>query len=65
MDGATVLKQSGEVVTAGSIVRVPSGSMGGGRRAAALQLSKLGLAIKISADGPITGFRNRKEIFSL
>jgi hypothetical protein len=65
MDGATVLKQSGEVVTAGSIVRVPSGSAGGGRRAAALQLSRLGLAIKISADGPITGFRNRKEIFSL
>lgn len=65
MDGATVLKHTGEVVTSGSIVRVPSGSTGGGRRAAALQLSKLGLAIKISADGPITGFRNRKEIFSL
>lgn len=65
MDGATVLKRSGKLITAGSIVRVPSGSRGGGRRAAALQLSKLGLAIKISADGPITGFRNRKEIFSL
>jgi hypothetical protein len=65
MDGATVLKNTGEVVTAGAIVRVPSGSTGGGRRAAALQLSKLGLAIKISADGPITGFRNRNEIFSL
>jgi hypothetical protein len=65
MDGATVLKRTGEVVTAGSIVRVPSGSTGGGRTAAAHQLSKLGLAIKISADGPITGFRNRKQIFSL
>jgi hypothetical protein len=65
MDGATVLKHSGELMTAGSIVRVPSGSAGGGRRAAALQLSKLGLAIKISADGPMTGFRNRKELFSL
>jgi hypothetical protein len=65
MDGATVLKRTGEVVTAGSIVRVPSGSTGGGRTAAARQLSKLGLAIKISADGPITGFRNRKVIFSL
>lgn len=65
MDGATILKRNGEVVTAGSIVRVPSGSTGGGRKAAALRLSKLGLAIKISADGPITGFRNRKEIFSL
>jgi hypothetical protein len=65
MDGATVLKHTGDVVTAGSIVRVPSGSTGGGRTAAARQLSKFGLGIKISADGPITGFRNRKEIFSL
>lgn len=65
MDGATVLKRTGEVVTAGSIVRVPSGSKGGGRRAAALKLSTLGLAIKISADGPLTGFRERKVIFSL
>lgn len=65
MDGATVLKHTGEVVTARSIVRVPGGSTGGGRRAAAMQLSRLGLAIKISADGPITGFRNRETIFSL
>jgi hypothetical protein len=65
MDGATILKRTGEVVTAGSIVRVPSGSTGGGRTAAARQLSKFGLAVKISADGPITGFRNRKQIFSL
>jgi hypothetical protein len=65
MDGATVLTRTGRVLTAGCIVKVPSGSTGGGRRAAALQLSKLGLAIKISADGPITGFRKRKAIFSL
>jgi hypothetical protein len=65
MDGATVLTGTGRVITAGSIVRVPGGSSGGGRTAAAKQLSKFGLAIKISADGPMTGFRNRKEIFSL
>lgn len=65
MDGATVLRRTGEMVTAGSIVRIPSGSKGGGRTAAAKQLSKFGLAIKISADGPITGFRNGKEIFLL
>jgi hypothetical protein len=65
MDGATVLTRTGRVLTAGAIVKVPSGSTGGGRRAAALQLSRLGLAIKISADGPITGFRNRTIIFSL
>ncbi len=66
LDGATVLRNTGEVVTAGAIVRVPGGSVGGGgRRAAALQLSKMGLAIKISADGPILGFRNKTELFSL
>lgn len=65
MDGATVLTRRGEVLTAGAIVKVPSGSSGGGRTAAAKQLSKLGLAIKISADGPITGFRKREVIFSL
>lgn len=65
MDGATALTRTGEVVTSGAIVKVPSGSTGGGRRAAALQLSRLGLAIKISADGPISGFRNRSAIFSL
>ncbi len=65
MDGATIVRHTGEVVTAGAIVKVPGGSTGGGRKAAATQLSTLGLAIKISADGPITGFRNRNEIFSL
>lgn len=65
MDGATVLTRRGKVLTAGAIVKVPSGSTGGGRKAAALQLSRLGLAIKISADGPITGFRKRRPIFSL
>jgi hypothetical protein len=65
MDGATILRNTGDVITAGSIVRVPGGSSGGGRRAAAVQLSKLGLGIKISADGPITGFRNKREIFTL
>lgn len=65
MDGATILTHKGEVLTAGSIVRVPAGSTGGGRKAAATQLSKLGLAIKISADGPIMGFSDRREIFSL
>jgi hypothetical protein len=65
MDGATVLTRTGRVLTAGAIVKVPGGSTGGGRTAAAKQLSKLGLAIKISADGPITGFKKRAIIFSL
>lgn len=65
MDGATVLTHKGTLLTSGAIVKVPGGSTGGGRRAAAIQLSKIGLGIKISADGPITGFRRKKEIFYL
>ncbi len=65
MDGATILDHKGNVLSAGAIVKVPGGSIGGGRRAAAVQLSKLGLAVKISADGPITGFKNKQEIFNV
>jgi hypothetical protein len=65
MDGATVLLSNGTVITAGAIVQIPGGSSGGGRRAATVELSKLGLGIKISSDGPITGFHNGIEKFSL
>lgn len=65
MDGALILDHSGKVLAAGAIVHVSAGSERGGRRAAAKQLSSLGLAIKISADGPIEGFRDQKEIFVL
>ena len=65
MDGATVLDRTGSIITSGAIVTVPSGSVGGGRRAAAVELSKLGLGIKISSDGPITGFRRKRVIMSV
>jgi hypothetical protein len=59
LDGATVLDATGRVIATGAIVRVPAGSEGGGRRAAAKALSRLGLAVKISADGGITAFTNK------
>ncbi len=59
IDGAIVLDHKGNVITAGAIVRVPGGSDGGGRKAAAKALSRLGLAIKISADGGITAFNDK------
>lgn len=55
-DGAVVLDQQGEVLAAGSIVRVRGGSDSGGRRAAAAALSRSGIAIKVSADGGIVCF---------
>lgn len=59
LDGAIVLNHKGEVIAGGAIVRVPGGSDGGGRRAAAKALSRLGLAIKVSSDGGITAFTDR------
>jgi hypothetical protein len=59
IDGAILLDDKGTVITAGAIVRVPGGSDGGGRKAAAKALSRLGLAVKISADGGITAFTDK------
>ncbi len=65
IDGAIILDNQGGIITAGAIIKVPEGSISGGRRAAAVNLSKWGIGIKISADGPILGFKKRNEIFSL
>jgi hypothetical protein len=62
LDGATVLDRKGTVVAAGAIVKVPGGSDGGGRLAAAKALSRLGLAIKVSSDGGISAFSDRGPI---
>jgi hypothetical protein len=56
MDGATLINQSGEIITAGAILRVPGGSLGGGRLAAARQISRYGVGIKVFQDGPIKAF---------
>ncbi len=59
IDGAVVLDHTGIILAVGAIVKIGSGSEGGGRRAAATTLAQLGIAIKVSADGGITGFRRR------
>lgn len=56
LDGATVVSLTGEFYCAGSIVSVPPGSSGGGRTAAAKQLAKFGVGIKISEDGYIEAY---------
>lgn len=56
LDGAIVLSSVGTILAAGAIVRVQAGSDGGGRRAAAKALSRLGFSVKISEDGGITSF---------
>jgi len=56
IDGATVLGTDGTLLAVGAILDITGGSTGGGRRAAALALSRLGVGIKISQDGGIEGF---------
>jgi hypothetical protein len=65
MDGAVVLNNKGRIIAAGSIIKVPSGSSSGGRRAAATNLSKYGIGIKVSADGPVIGFKKKNDLFFL
>lgn len=57
MDGATILDHQGNILAAGAIVKVGSGSSGGGRTAAAMALAKYGTGIKVSQDGPVEIFR--------
>jgi hypothetical protein len=57
IDGAIVIGDEGPILAVGAIVRVPGGSTGGGRLAAAKALSSLGLGIKVSQDGGIQGYR--------
>lgn len=61
IDGATVLSHKGELLAVGAILKIPAGSQGGGRLAAAKVLGNLGLGIKVSQDGSIIGFRATKD----
>lgn len=57
MDGTTILDYQGNLLAVGAIVKVESGSEGGARLAGTKALSEYGLAIKISHDGGIRGFK--------
>jgi hypothetical protein len=61
IDGATVINHEGTVLAVGAIVTIEGGSEGGGRLAAAIALSKLGVGIKVSQDGRITGFHDGND----
>ncbi len=61
IDGATVIDHEGTVVAVGAILKIRGGSTGGGRTAAAKQLAELGLGVKISQDGGISGYRPKSS----
>jgi hypothetical protein len=66
LDGAMLLDPNGQVLSAGTILHVPGGKgSGGGRQAAAIAASQLGLGIKVSQDGRITGYRGGSTVFAL
>ena len=66
LDGAMVLSSSGDIHVIGTIIKLEgSGSDGGGRTAAAKQLSEYGLAIKVSQDGYVQIFKNREPILEI
>jgi hypothetical protein len=67
-DGLTTVRKDGKLVGAGEIINVEatSGSIvtGGGRTQAAKSASRFGLAIKVSADGPVSLFMNGEQLIS-
>ena len=56
MDGATVIDFDGTIIAIGAILKIEAGSNEGGRLAAATNLAKYGVSIKISQDGQMQGF---------
>ena len=65
-DGATVVDNKGRILLCGEIVGVDGkGSPEGGRTKAAMSLSKLGVAIKISEDGNVSCYFQGKEFYSI
>ena len=65
MDGAVVLDKGGRIRAVGAILQISPGSAEGGRFAAARELSKYGVAFKVSEDGGITGLYKEQSIFKI
>lgn len=61
MDGAVVLNSKGTIQCAGAIIDAGGGSSGGGRTQATQKLANFGLAIKVSEDGFIEGYKSAEK----
>jgi hypothetical protein len=65
IDGATLISTTGELLAYGAVVPSrPSGSEGA-RSSAAKELSRHGLVIKISADGPMTLLEKGEQVLEM
>jgi hypothetical protein len=56
IDGAVVLKHTGEIITAGAVLAVSISSDEGARRTASKTLGASGIGIKISSDGKVEAY---------
>lgn len=65
MDGAVVIDKDGGILAVGAILSVKPGSEEGGRLAAARELSRHGVAVKVSEDGAITCLYHQKLLFKI
>lgn len=65
LDGACILRCDGKVQSFGAIIQNDSGSLGGGRGAAARKLSEYGMAVKISTDGYIEVYVEGSLVYSI
>ena len=65
LDGACIVGCDGKVQAFGAIIQNDSGSLGGGRGAAARKLSEYGMAVKISTDGYIEVYVEGKIVYSI
>lgn len=67
IDGAVVLDATGRILAYGAVLepkRQPkTRDSEGARTKAALAASRVGLAVKVSADGDITAYKNEEKIF--
>lgn len=66
-DGITILARAGHLLACGRIIDLTgvTGGSGGGRTQAATAASHFGLAVKVSADGPISVFRDGVRVLNL
>lgn len=65
LDGACILKCNGQVQSFGAIIQNDSGSLGGGRGAAARKLSEYGMAVKVSTDGYIEVYVESNLVYAI
>ena len=65
MDGACIIDHNGSIIAVGAIIKNDSGSTEGGRGAACEKLSGFGIAVKISTDGYIELFEDKKAVLSI